>query len=111
MRVFPKAEREVCSGGCGEFRGAVSSACEWGVVDGGGYGVDGVSCEIGPRIEGEDESERLGEEEGVWAEEGSEGGNDAGTEGFAARSIFNDSTVRVSVYIHIIKPVGALTGQ
>jgi hypothetical protein len=90
----------------------VGSACEWGVADGGGYGVDGISGEVGPRVEGEDESEGLGEEEGVWAEEESlEGGNDAGTESFAARSIFNDSTVRVSVYIHITMPVGALTGQ
>lgn len=110
VRVFPEAQREVCGRGCGEFCGAVGRACEWGVADGGGGGVDGVGGEVCSRVECEDECERLGEEEGVWSEEeGSEGGNDAGTQGFATRGIFNDSTARGSVNNHGIMSAGAPT--
>lgn len=39
------------------------------VVDGGGGGVEGVCCEVGATVEGEDEGERFGEDDGVGAEE------------------------------------------
>ena len=69
VRVFPQAQRQVCGRGGGEFGRAVGGACEGGVADGGGHGVDGVGCEICACVDCEDEREWFGEDEGVRTEE------------------------------------------